>query len=110
MRHALPFVGCRVPAACAPALAATFPDVFAPHPGPKTSGLPAWPWPTPELTPDRPTHKYTQVNMHKHTRDACTHRRPHTTHSHRHGPRCAHTSTTGKERKREETEIFGLPQ
>ncbi|TNN78854.1 hypothetical protein EYF80_011024 [Liparis tanakae] len=31
----------RVPAACAPALAATFPDAFAPHPGAKTSESPS---------------------------------------------------------------------
>lgn len=54
-----------VPAACAPALAATFPDAFAPHPGPKTSGHPAWPGATPGMTPARPhhtsTHTHTQI-------------------------------------------------
>lgn len=51
-----------VPAACAPALAATFPDAFAPHPGPKTSGHPAWPGATPGMTPARPHHTSTHKN------------------------------------------------
>lgn len=51
-----------VPEACAPALAATFPDAFAPHPGPKTSGHPAWPGVTPGMTPARPHHTSTHKN------------------------------------------------
>lgn len=52
-----------VPAACAPALAATFPDAFAPHPGPKTSGHPAWPGATPGMTPARPHHTSTHTQI-----------------------------------------------
>lgn len=62
-----------VPAACAPALAATFPDAFAPHPGPKTSGLPAWPGETPALKPDRPRH--TETCTHSQQRP-CTRSQP----------------------------------
>lgn len=51
-----------VPEACAPALAATFPDAFAPHPGPKTSGHPAWPGVTPGMTPARPHQTSTHKN------------------------------------------------
>lgn len=76
MRHALPFEVYSVPAACAPALAATFPDAFAPHPGPKTSGHPAWPGATPGLTPDRPQHTHTHT--HKYTRHRNIHAHIHT--------------------------------
>lgn len=85
MRPAFPFEVYCVPAACAPALAATFPDAFAPHPGPKTSGHPAWPEATPGLTPDRPQHTHTPSNQHAqiHTQHTNIHAHVHT-HIHTH--------------------------
>lgn len=70
-----------VPAACAPALAATFPDAFAPHPGPKTSGHPAWPGATPGMTPARPHHAFTHTNIdgdNRNQKNNTIYRQPHT--------------------------------
>lgn len=66
-----------IPAACAPALAATFLDAFAPHPGPKTSGHPAWPGATPALTSGRPHHTYAQTRKYTCT-DSQTNHHSHT--------------------------------
>lgn len=117
-----------VPAACAPALAATFPDAFAPHPGPKTSGHPAWPGATPGMTPARPhhtsTHTHTNIDGHNHNRT----KQPPFTDSHSlirgsgktpiihmgpdtHMQRQQHPHSPQEERKRrEKTGIVGLPQ
>lgn len=115
-----------VPAACAPALAATFPDAFAPHPGPKTSGHPAWPGATPGMAPARPHHTSTHTNMdgHNHNRTKTTtiYRQPQ---SHQgsgkppivhmgpdtHMQRQQHPHSPQEKRKRgEKTGIVGLPQ
>lgn len=112
-----------VPEACAPALAATFPDAFAPHPGPKTRGHPAWPEVTPAMTPARPHHTATHKNKiygrnhnPKQTPFAYSHKQSRTrkppvawpqTH------RCkdiSTTSNTGKEEEKGKTEMVGLPQ
>lgn len=138
MRHASPFEVYCVPAACAPALAATFPDAFAPHPGPKTSGHPAWPGATPGLTPDKPEHTHartytnTHINMHTDIHAHIHHSHgntqshptmkpvreidmaPHThkpTHTHPQIDTSVHTHPPREKKKGgEETEIVGLPQ
>lgn len=116
-----------VPAACAPALAATFPDAFAPHPGPKTSGHPAWPGATPGMTPARPhhtsthTHKYwwTQSQSKKQPPFTDSHIQSHqgsgnpplSTWAQTHICKDISTTfTTGKEEEKGKTEIVGLPQ
>lgn len=105
-----------VPAACAPALAATFPDAFAPHPGPKTSGHPAWPGATPGMTPARPHHTstHTQILMDTFTikkNDHHSHIQSHqgsgNPHHYQHGPRRTYAKTSTphspqKKRKRRE--------
>lgn len=115
-----------VPEACAPALAATFPDAFAPHPGPKTSGHPAWPGVTPGMTPARPHHTSTHKNNiygrnhNPKTNTICI--QPQTVSSGTRKPPVATwpqahickdistTSNTGKEEEKGKTEIVGLPQ
>lgn len=110
-----------VPAACAPALAATFPDAFAPHPGPKTSGHPAWPGATPGMTPARPHHTSTHKNNiygRNHNQKTTTiYIQPQTVSSKIRNPTDTHidkdistTSNTGKEEEKGKTERVGLPQ
>lgn len=56
-----------VPEACAPALAATFPDVCALPQDPKKSDRPASPDSKPWGQPDRTAFTYTRTNTHAHT-------------------------------------------
>jgi len=63
------------------------------------------------IDPTTRTHIHTHTRQHAriHSKISCTHSHPPTTQSHTDWHQCAHTSTT-KDKRRKETEIFGLPQ